>query len=105
MILISEKALEDVIEEDFMTPVLQNYIEKQLSVQQVLLYMTGSDRIPAGGFHPEPRVTFTHSDRLPFAPTCSNELQLAVCERTMDVPSFCCDMLTALLNGEMFTKM
>ena len=39
-----------------MTPVLQSYMENQLSVKKIILYMTGSDRIPTGGFHPVPRA-------------------------------------------------
>lgn len=48
-----------------------------VSLEEVLVFVTGSDKIPALGFSPAPSVEFLHDDhKFPIANTCENIIRL-----------------------------
>lgn len=71
-----------------------------------LLFATGATNIPTIRFEPHPTISFVHdeSKMIPSAQTCSNMLYLYVnkhtCEKNINH-----HLLTALINGEIFSKL
>ena len=102
---ISAKTLQDDLEDlsDELTREMQQFMGA-LEVKMILVFVTGTDRVPAAGFTPSPRVVFTHQSCLPSASTCSNQLQLYVNERSLALPTFCLDFVVSLMNSETFTR-
>ena len=59
----------------------------RLSLEEVLVFCTGADRIPPLGFDRIPSLTFLDnnpSSMLPTASTCSIELRLPTCHKTYE---------------------
>ena len=78
---------------------------KELTMQHILAFVTGSSKSPAAGFQPSPQITFVHDPNksLPAAQTCGNELLLFVSPCNMEIDKFCFNFLTSLMNGATFS--
>ena len=64
------------------------------SVEDVLIFFTGTDKIPPLGFEKVPTITFLHCSTAKFATasTCDPELQLPTCHGD-DMDTFIEDMI------------
>lgn len=77
-----------------------------LSPGHILAYATGSSQVPAVGFHPNPKIVFTHNDahHHPIAHTCGNELEIFVNSKNLaDNDEFDYHFVEALMNGAVFS--
>ncbi|KAK2856687.1 hypothetical protein Q5P01_005422 [Channa striata] len=52
--------------------------EKDVSLEEILVFVTGCDSIPAMGFSPKPTIEFIAYSRFPVANTCENILRIPV---------------------------
>ncbi|XP_053350038.1 G2/M phase-specific E3 ubiquitin-protein ligase-like [Clarias gariepinus] len=52
--------------------------EKDVSLEEILVFFTGCDRIPALGFSPKPSLEFITYSRFPVANTCENILRIPI---------------------------
>lgn len=82
----------------------RNAIEK-LTPGHILMFATGTPSEPVTGFKPKPSIKFVHDDVkfIPSAHTCGNVLYVYINQKTIDGP-FHHYMLTALMNGGIFSK-
>ena len=80
-------------------------IEK-LTPEHILMFATGTLSAPVVGFNPKPSIKFVHDDDkfIPCANTCGNVLYVYVNPKTITGP-FHHYMLTALMNGGVFSKL
>lgn len=53
-------------------------IENDVSLEDILVFFTGCDSIPALGFSPKPSLEFITHSRFPVANTCENILRIPV---------------------------
>lgn len=53
----------------------------ECSVQDVLIFLSGSSRVPPTGFNPRPSVMFVHDQHRPLATasTCELQIRLPLC--------------------------
>ncbi|XP_028405741.1 uncharacterized protein LOC114528309 [Dendronephthya gigantea] len=77
-----------------------------LTPGHMLLFVTGAANTPSIGFDPKPMISFVHDEgkTIPSAQTCSNVLYLYVNGKTTNGNLFH-DLLTALMNGGIFSKL
>lgn len=47
-----------------------------LTLGEILVFITGSSRVPPMGFSPTPKITFTSEHCLPHSSTCTNRLTI-----------------------------
>ncbi|CAC5411779.1 unnamed protein product [Mytilus coruscus] len=100
---IQDNELETVLKEgDVILTTTMNEFIRELEPKHILVFATGSSRIPTTGFHPKPAVTFHHDNTqyFPCAVTCSNELQLFVNAANTNLYVFASNFLVGLMNGE-----
>lgn len=77
-----------------------------MGLGHILAFATGSSKVPAVGFHPNPKIVFVHDEtkQYPVAHTCSNELLLFVNSKNMAVDEeFEYHFVVALMNGGVFS--
>ncbi|XP_063438306.1 uncharacterized protein LOC134719229 [Mytilus trossulus] len=104
---IQDNELETVLKEgDVILTTTMNEFIRELEPKHILVFATGSSRIPTTGFHPKPAVTFHHDNTqyFPCAVTCSNELQLFVNAANTNLYVFASNFLVGLMNGGTFSK-
>ncbi|XP_063436838.1 G2/M phase-specific E3 ubiquitin-protein ligase-like [Mytilus trossulus] len=104
---ILNNELETVLKEgDVILTTTMNEFIRELEPKHILVFATGSSRIPTTGFHPKPAVTFHHDNTqyFPCAVTCSNELQLFVNAANTNLYVFASNFLVGLMNGGTFSK-
>uniref|UniRef100_A0A3Q3FKZ8 HECT domain-containing protein n=1 Tax=Labrus bergylta TaxID=56723 RepID=A0A3Q3FKZ8_9LABR len=51
-------------------------VERGVSLEDILVFFTGCDSIPALGFSPKPSLEFSNHSRFPVANTCENILRI-----------------------------
>ncbi|KAI3356795.1 hypothetical protein L3Q82_003460 [Scortum barcoo] len=55
---------------DFITGPPPSKVEKEVTLEDILVFFTGCDNIPPLGFSPEPSLEFIAHSRFPLANTC-----------------------------------
>ena len=98
--------LETLVEQTELTKEERDCIES-LTPGHVLMFATGTPSPPVIGFDPKPSIIFVNADTkfIPCAHTCGNILYLYVNEKTVTGGPFHHFVLTALMNGGIFSKM
>ncbi|KAM9466270.1 G2/M phase-specific E3 ubiquitin-protein ligase-like [Clarias gariepinus] len=75
--------------------------EKDVSLEEILVFFTGCDRIPALGFSPKPSLEFITYSRFPVANTCENILRIPI---HVEYANFKSDMDFAIRNSPGFGR-
>ncbi|TKS65833.1 G2/M phase-specific E3 ubiquitin-protein ligase [Collichthys lucidus] len=75
--------------------------ENGVSLQDILVFLTGCDSVPALGFSPKPSLEFITHSRFPQANTCANILRIPV---HAEYTAFKCDMTFAIRNSPGFGR-
>ncbi|XP_058854362.1 uncharacterized protein LOC117398677 [Acipenser ruthenus] len=102
---IQDKELGDRLKDRELTEAEKDFVNA-LRLGHILAFATGSSTIPAMGFNPNPKLSFSHDEAKvhPIAHTCANELQLFVNNRTLaNNDEFEYIILAALMNGAVFS--
>ena len=78
----------------------------KLTPGHILMFATGSPSAPVTGFNPKPSIKFVHDETkfIPSAHTSGNVLYVYINQKTISEP-FHHYMLTALMNGGVFSKL
>lgn len=107
MHFLTDKTLQQDLEDDGIQLTLteKDFISK-ITPCHLLMFATGSTNFPTTGFQPNPTITFVHDETktIPSAHTCANMLYLYVNKETEE-KSIAYDLLTALINGGVFSKL
>ncbi|MGH0168618.1 UNVERIFIED_CONTAM: hypothetical protein FKN15_055062 [Acipenser sinensis] len=101
----SDKELGDRLKDRELTEAEKDFVNA-LRLGHIFAFATGSSTIPAMGFNPNPKLSFSHDEAKvhPIAHTCANELQLFVNNRTLaNNDEFEYIILAALMNGAVFS--
>ncbi|XP_058850831.1 uncharacterized protein LOC131699093 isoform X2 [Acipenser ruthenus] len=101
----TDKELGDRLKDRELTEAEKDFVNA-LRLGHILAFATGSSTIPAMGFNPNPKLSFSHDEAKvhPIAHTCANELQLFVNNRTLaNNDEFEYIILAALMNGAVFS--
>uniref|UniRef100_A0A8C9YPL1 HECT domain-containing protein n=1 Tax=Sander lucioperca TaxID=283035 RepID=A0A8C9YPL1_SANLU len=77
-------------------------VENDVSLEDILVFFTGCDSIPALGFSPKPSLEFITHSRFPVANTCENILRIPVHAEYTDFRS---DMNFAIRNSPGFGRL
>ena len=107
MFSISDGTLQECLEDsDLELTEQEKSIIPLLKPSHMLLFATGAANTPSIGFDPKPMITFVHEDEkiIPNAQPCSNVLYLYVNDKTTN-GNLSHDLLTALMNGGIFSKL
>ena len=76
-----------------------------IKLQDILMFVTGAECIPAIGFSPQPTIEFQHGfgvNRKLSANTCGNVLKLPVCEKMSSCKEFKAEFIFCMLNSPGF---
>lgn len=73
-----------------------------LKPAHVLVFATGSDKMPARGLQPNGKLVYRHDDsqRLPESSTCCNQVILSCTTTSATFQDFALNMLRALFEGD-----
>ena len=107
MFSISDGTLQECLEDsDLKLTEQEESIIPLLTPSHMLLFATGAANTQSIGFDPKPMITFVHDEgkSIPSAQTCSNALYLYVNDKTTN-GDLSHDLLTALMNGGIFSKL
>uniref|UniRef100_A0A3B4ZJS2 HECT domain-containing protein n=1 Tax=Stegastes partitus TaxID=144197 RepID=A0A3B4ZJS2_9TELE len=79
----------------------QDYLQDGVSLEDILVFFTGCDSIPALGFSPKPSLEFIRHSRFPVANTCDNILRIPL---HVSYTAFKHDMDFAIRNSPGFGR-
>ncbi|XP_062323974.1 G2/M phase-specific E3 ubiquitin-protein ligase-like [Osmerus eperlanus] len=102
---VQNKELHERLEARTLTEEERVFVQN-LDCSHILTFATGSSKVPAVGFQPNPKISFVHDEtkNYPIACTCSNELQIFVNAKNMaDDDEFDYCFVVALMNGAVFS--
>ncbi|XP_037313369.2 G2/M phase-specific E3 ubiquitin-protein ligase-like [Pungitius pungitius] len=102
---VENKELGEILGARTLTEEEKDFVQN-LGLGHILAFATGSSKIPAVGFQPNPKIVFIHDEikRHPVAHTCSNELLIFVNAKNMaDDDEFEYCFVVALMNGALFS--
>lgn len=81
---------------------------REVTLERILIFITGADRIPPGGFPQQPTIQFVHEadtkvTRYNSANSCACTLHLVVSSCSYE--QFAHSFITTLINGKDFSKL
>lgn len=87
---------------DVQVPHTQEVLHLQLTLSDILKFVTGSPAVPPLGFVPTPSIQFQETSIFPMANTCTNTLHLPLPDASDD--EFKYRVLTGIVNAAGFGK-